>query len=343
MTGRVLVTGVSGFIGSHVALRLLYGGYHVRGSLRDMARAGEVAEMLERAGAELARLEFVPLDLDEDAGWDAAAAGCRYLMHVASPLAVKAPRVRDVMIRPAVEGTRRALAAALSAGVERIVLTSSAAAISYGRAEGEVPEVFTDADWSATEGPDVTPYSESKTRAELEAWSIMEEAGRLQDLAVINPTIVLGPLLGSDPGVSSLLVLKLIDGSAPLAPRMAFNVVDVRDVAALHVAALTDVRAGGHRFIASAGAVTMLQLADALRPSFPDFASRMPRFAIPDWVVRLYALFDADARAHLGRLGRGPRYDARLAEALLGRPFITPRVAAAATAQSLIDFGIVRR
>jgi nucleoside-diphosphate-sugar epimerase len=343
VTGRVLVTGVSGFIGSHIALRLLYGGYHVRGTLRDMGRAGEVAHMMERAGAELGRLEFVPLDLNEDAGWDAAAAGCRYLMHVASPLAVKAPRDRDVMIRPAVEGTRRALEAALGAGVERIVLTSSAAAISYGRAEGESPDVFTDADWSATTGPDVTPYSESKTRAELEAWSIMEEAGRRQDLVVINPTIVLGPLLGSDPGVSSLLVQKLIDGSAPLAPRMAFNVVDVRDVAALHVAALTDARAGGHRFIASAGAVTMLELAEALRPSFPDFAGRMPRFAIPDWVVRLYALFDADARAHLGRLGRGPRYDARPAEALLGRPFITPRVAAAATAQGLIDFGIVRR
>jgi nucleoside-diphosphate-sugar epimerase len=154
---------------------------------------------------------------------------------------------------------------------------------------------------------------------------------------------VLGPLLGSDPGVSSLLVKKLIDGSAPLAPRMAFNVVDVRDVAALHVAAMTDARAGGHRYIASAGAVTMLELAHSLRPSFPDFAGRMPRFAIPDWIVRLYALFDADARAHLGGLGDGPRYDASPAATLLGRPFITPRVAAAATAQSLIDFGIVRR
>jgi nucleoside-diphosphate-sugar epimerase len=248
------------------------------------------------------------------------------------------------MIRPAVEGTARALGAALEAGIERIVLTSSAAAISYGRAgEGTPPAVFTAADWSATAGPDVTPYSESKTRAELEAWSMMEAVGRRQDLVVINPTIVLGPLLGKDPGVSSLLIQKLIDGSAPLAPRMGFNVVDVRDVAALHVAAMTDDRAGGQRLIASAGAVTMLELSEALRPSFPDFAGRMPRFAIPDWIVKLYGVFDADARAHLGRLGSGPRYDASPATALLGRPFITPRVAAAATAQSLIDFGLVRR
>jgi nucleoside-diphosphate-sugar epimerase len=344
MPGRVLVTGVSGFIGSHVALSLLYGGYNVRGSLRDMSRAAEVAGMLERAGADLTRLEFVPLDLSDDAGWLEAAAGCRYVQHVASPLAVRAPKNRDDMILPAVEGTRRALEAALDAGTERIVLTSSAAAISYGRAGGgEQPAVFTSADWSATSGADVTTYSESKTRAELEAWSIMEEAGRRHDLAVVNPTIVLGPLLGSDAGVSSLLVKKLIDGTAPLAPRLGFNVVDVRDVAALHVAAMTSENAGGHRFIASAGAVTMLELAEALRPSFPDFAYRMPRFAIPDWIVRLYALFDADARAHLGRLGGGPRYDASPATALLGRPFITPRVAAAATAQSLIEFGLVRK
>src|SRR5687767_14121802 len=146
MTGRVLVTGISGFIGSHVALALLYGGYSVRGSLRDMSRAAEVAAMLERAGADLTRLEFVPLDLLEDDGWAEAARGCRYLQHVASPLAVRAPRDREVMIRPAVEGTARALDAALAAGVERIVLTSSAAAISYGRAGDRTPPaVFTEA------------------------------------------------------------------------------------------------------------------------------------------------------------------------------------------------------
>jgi nucleoside-diphosphate-sugar epimerase len=337
MTGRVLVTGISGFIGSHVALALLNAGYEVRGSLRDM----RLTQMLARAGADIGRLECVRLDLLDDSGWTEAMAGCRYLQHVASPLAIRAPRDRELMIRPAVDGTRRALEAALEANVERIVLTSSVSSISYGHDPVE-GDVYTDADWSATGGPDVTAYSESKTRAELEAWSIMEENGRRHDLAVINPTIVLGPLLGSDLGTSAKLVRVLLDGRAPLAPRMSFNVVDVRDIAALHLNAMTHPRAGGHRHIANAGPASLLELAAALRPAFPAYAGRMPRFAIPDWAVRLYALIDPDARALLGRLGTGPRFDAGPAAALLGRPFITPRLAAAATAQSLIDFGLVR-
>jgi nucleoside-diphosphate-sugar epimerase len=339
MAGRVLVTGISGFIGSHVALALLYAGYQVRGSLRDMSRAGEVAAMLERAGADLTHLEFVQLDLTEDHGWREAMDGVRYLQHVASPLVVRMPDNRDELIRPAVDGTRRALIAALEVNVERIVLTSSAAAIAYGHPPDKT--AFSEADWSTTSGDDVNAYTESKTRAELKAWSLMETAGRREALAVINPVVVLGPLLGRDHGVSAMLVKRLLNG-VPFAPRTSLDLVDVRDVAGLHVNAMTDAMAGGRRHLATAGSARFLDFARDLALAHPGFASRLPRYEVPDALVRLYALFDRDARAVTRNLGRIRHFDASAAKALLGRPFITPRIAAAATARSLIDLGLVR-
>lgn len=336
MADRVLLTGISGFAGGHIALALLRAGFAVRGSLRDPARAAGVRETLARHGADLARLELVTLDLLRDEGWREAAEGCRYLQHVASPLAIRMPKNRDDLIRPAVEGTRRALEAALAAGVARAVLTSSAAAIVYGHPYGRA-EPFTEADWSRTDGEGVSAYTESKTRAELEAWSIMEAAGRRDDLAVINPTVILGPLLDADAGASAVMVKRLLDGSAPAAPRFCFGIVDIRDVAALHLNAMLSPRAGGRRFLASAATLSVMDLARALRPRFPSHAGKIPRLELPDWVARLYALFDRDMRDNLGSLGVARPIDASRALGLLGRPFIAPADAAAATARSLID------
>jgi dihydroflavonol-4-reductase len=341
MTTRVLVTGISGFIGSHVALALLYAGYTVRGSLRDPSRAGAVAAMLARAGADTSRLEFVTLELGADAGWREAARGCRFLHHVASPIGARLPRDRDALIGPAVAGTARALTAALEAGTERVVLTSSVAAIAAGHPpERSAP--YSDADWSRLDGEPLDPYSESKTRAELEAWTLMEEAGRRHDLVTVNPSVVFGPLLGDDIGVSPLVIQRLLNG-VPLLPRVSLEVVDVRDVAALHVAAMTEPRAGGRRLVASAPPITARELVEALRSAFPAFSSRLPRLDAPDWAIRLYALVDAEARGLVrAGLGRRRRFEAAPAQSLLGRPFMTPRVAALATAQSLLDQRLVR-
>jgi nucleoside-diphosphate-sugar epimerase len=341
MSGRVLVTGISGFIASHVALALLYAGYTVRGSLRDPGRAGPVAAMLARAGADTGRLEFVRLDLEDDSGWREAARGCRFVQHIASPISTRIPRRREEMIVPAVEGTRRAIAAALETQVERIVMTSSASAVAYGHPPDRT-EPYTDADWSRLAGGELDPYSESKTLAELEAWTLMEEVGRRHDFVAVNPTVVLGPLLGDDVGVSPVIIERLL-GGVPVIPRMSLNFVDVRDVAALQLAAMVHPRAGGRRYLASAAPVTARELVEGLRGAFPAFSRRLPRVDAPDWAVRLYALVNPEARGVVAAgLGRIRVFDARPAEALLGRPFMTPRLAAAATAQSLIDHGLVR-
>lgn len=337
MTDRVLLTGISGFLGGHVALQLLNSGYTVRGSLRNLSRADKVRDTLKRAGADIARLEFVALDLLDDAGWHEAAQGCRYLQHTASPFVLNIPKDKMELIRPAVEGTERALNAANAAGIERIVLTSSMAAIAYGHDKSRTTP-FTAQDWTDLHGRGVNPYQESKTLAERRAWEIMDAAGRHDALATINPSGIFGPLLDEDPGTSAILVQRLLNGSIPAAPRIPMTAVDVRDVAAAHVAAMTDPAAGGKRFPMGERTVFLIEAANMLRQHYPE--KRIPRLQMPDWVVRLYGLFDRDVGDNLGELGYIKTLDSRGAIALLGRPLTPVPEALLATAQSLVAHGL---
>jgi dihydroflavonol-4-reductase len=340
MPDRVLLTGVSGFLGGHVASALLAAGYQVRGSVRSLAKSDKARETLTKAGADVSRLEFVALDLLKDDGWEAAAQGCRFLLHTASPYVIQMPADKMELIRPAIEGTERALNAGLKAGVERIVLTSSMAAIAYGHDRNRTAP-FTAADWTDLEGRGVNAYEESKTRAERRAWEIMKAAGREKDLAVINPSGIFGPLLDDDPGTSGLIMMRLLDGSVPAAPRLNFAVVDVRDVAAAHVAALTAPSAGGRRFPMGEQTISFKQAADLLRRRFPAYARKIPRFEAPDLLTRFIALFDRDVRGVVNELGVIRRMDSSDALALLGRGLIPAETAIVATAESLIAFKLV--
>lgn len=331
---RVLVTGISGFLGGHVALQLLAQGYTVRGSVRSLERAEKVRKTLAAHGADTSRLEFVALDLLSDKGWAEAMSGVRYLQHVASPFVLEMPKDKNDLIRPALEGTRRAVTAALTAGVERIVVTSSIAAIVYGHTDYSKP--FTTADWTNPDSPKVTAYPESKLRAEREAWAVADSFGARQRLTTINPGAILGPLLDDDVGTSGALVQRLLDGSMPAAPKMSFSIIDVRDVAAAQLAAMIAPEAGGKRHILSDREMTIFELATALRAALPQATARAPRFELPNWVVRLMGLFDPQIGSNTAELGHVRRVDGNSGRLLLARPTIPGPDAAVATAQSLI-------
>ena len=243
----VLVTGGSGFIGSHCILQLLAAGHQVRTTVRNLTREGDVRAMLEAGGAAPGeRLSFVAANLDGDAGWPQAVAGCDHVLHVASPMLPSAPRHEDELIIPARDGALRVLRAAREAGVKRVVLTSSFAAIGYGHAPRQRP--FDETTWTNVDAG-IGAYAKSKTLAERAAWDFVAREGGGLELAVVNPVAVLGPVLGPDFSPSILLIRRLMDGAMPGCPRLYFGIVDVRDIADLHLRAMTHAAAKGERFL----------------------------------------------------------------------------------------------
>lgn len=336
----VVVTGASGFLASHIILQLLSRGFDVRGSVRNAKKGDHIREVLERHGADTSRLSFVELDLMADAGWTDAMSGAGYLIHTASPFVTHIPKDENDVVRPALEGTRRALRAALASGIERIVLTSSEVAVTRPRDTSQ-SRVLTEADWSDVDAPSMTPYFKSKTLAEREAWSIMEKAGRRDDLSVVNPGFILGPLLEEDTGTSGAIIQKMMLGKFPGAADLHFSIVDVRDAAELHVLAMTDDRSFGHRVLAADATASFKDIAEALGADFPAYRAKLPTRRLPNFVVRLAALFDPDVRASVRSLGVRFEMDHGLARAILGRTMINWREAAKATAQSLIDMKLV--
>lgn len=279
----VLVTGGSGFVGAHCVRQLLSRGHRVRVTVRTPGREEAVRAMLGPG----AGISFAVADLNCDAGWAEAAGGCDAMLHIASPFPGSAPRNPEDLIRPARDGTLRALRAARDAGVRRTVLTSSFAAIGYGHRD--YSRVFTEADWSDPGGPALITYSRSKLVAERAAWEFAGRSGGGMALTVINPVGILGPALGPDLSVYVAVIQQLLNGGLPALPRLNWGVVDVRDVADLHVRALVAPGAAGERFLATAGTTTLPAIAGLLRARLGPAAHRVPTRTVPDWAVRLSA------------------------------------------------------
>lgn len=343
MPDRVLLTGISGFIARHVALRLLQEGFDVRGTVRSAAKADGVREALEKAGGDVSRLEFVEVDLTKDAGWTDAAQGCRYVVHTASPFPASQSRDKFALVPVAKGGTLRVVEAARRAGVDRIVLTSSVVAIYYGH-DDRADASFSETDWSNVKSRTISDYAVSKTEAERAAWAAVTEAGEggAPGLAVINPAFVLGPLLGDDIGTSAKIVAMMMKGKLPAVPDVSFGIVDVRDVAEAHLRAMTMPGAAGRRFILSADTLSILGIGRAIAEAEPSVAGKVPKFVLPDAVVKFVALFSSQARRSVPELGRIKTLDTRPARDVLGLTFRPPEQAVAAMAKSLRETGRVR-
>lgn len=337
MAGTVFVSGGSGYIAGFLIRQLVSEGWMVHTSIRNLAKEGHVRGLL---GVDNAKLKFFAADLMSDAGWAEAMAGCGHVAHVASPLPSSAPKSADELIIPARDGALRALRAAKDAGIKRFVMTSSAAAIAYGHGKGQ--QHFTEADWTNLDSPDAYPYVQSKTIAERAARDWVAAEGGDMEYVSVNPSLVLGPLLSDDFSTSLEAIKKLLEGSLPGLPNFGFGVVDVRDVADLHVRCLTAPNMAGERFIASGPFLWMKEVAAILREGLGEQARKVPKRRLPDFLVKLSALFDPVIKQVVGELGNIRTMDASHAKAVLGWETRPVAETILDTAHSLIEHGIVK-
>jgi len=338
----VLVTGGSGFVGVHCILHLLNAGYRVRTTVRTLAREADVRAMLKAGGSEPGdALSVVPADLTADPGWVDAVAACDYVLHVASPFPAGGPRHEDDLIVPARDGALRVLRASRDAGIQRVVLTSSFAAIGYGPQRLDRP--LTEDNWTDPATPGLSAYVRSKTIAERAAWDFIAREGGALQLAVINPVGVLGPILGTDYSTSIELVQRLMNGALPGVPQLSFGLVDVRDVADIHLRAMIHPAAAGERFLAIAdGFVSMQEIARVLKSRVGDKASRVPTRVLPNWIVRLAAKIIPSLAPMLTELGKVKHANNEKARRLLGWHPRSSEEAIVATAESLARFGLLK-
>jgi dihydroflavonol-4-reductase len=337
-SGRtVLVTGGSGYLGGWCVIELLRRGYTVRTTVRSLSREPQVRATVGYEVDPGDRLTVLAADLTSDEGWPAAVEGCDYVLHVASPFPPAQPKDADELIVPAREGTLRVLRASLDAGVKRVVVTSSVAAIRLS--DGAAARPLDETDWTDPDSPGLTPYVRSKTIAERAAWDLVRGRGEEDRLSVVNPGAIIGPVLNDDLSYSLQAVQRLLEGM-PGMPRLGFSLVDVRDVADLELKAMTAPEAGGERFIASTQFLWMAEIGEVLRERLGEAASKVPTRTIPNLLVRAMALFDPGIRSVVGQLGKRSELSSEKARDSLGWAPRPIEDTIAETGESLISHGV---
>lgn len=320
MSRTVLVTGATGYIAKHLVRRLLDRGYTVVGTARSGDRDAEMRAALGPALSDpsaLDRYSTVPLDLGKDEGWDTAMSGIDVLMHTASPFPITQPRNPEDLVRPAVDGTRRAFRAARAAGIGSVVMTSSSVAVMEGPQE---KEVYSETDWTDPEMPGLSAYAMSKTLAEKAAWQFVTSEAAEMRLAVINPTLVLGAPLDGNFGTSVQVIERLLVGKDPLLPRLGFACCDVGDVAEAHIRAMEIPEAADRRHIIYDRFMWFQDFSTVIRQAVPD--ARPARRVAPDILMRFLGIFDPAIRGILPQLGKVKRADNACMRDILG---MTPR------------------
>ena len=334
----VLVTGGTGFIGLHCLQQLLDKGYKVRTTIRSESRKQEVLEAMKKHSSNCENLEFYIADLLKDDGWKEAVEGSKYVLHVASPFFLGEPENEDVFIKPAVEGTLRVLKACADADVQKVVLTSSFAAVGYGHPREK--EVYTEEDWSSVDG-EISAYAKSKTLAEKAAWEFVEnlEESKRFDLTVINPVAVTGPMLTSDIGSSNDFLLKLISGSMPACPKIHMGYIDVRDVAKAHIFSMTEEKTNGERIIVSENEMFFAEVGKTLNEA--GF-KKSPTKELPNFLVKIMSFFVGELKTLLSALDRKGDIDKTKAERFFNWEYISTEQSVTETAQQLQEMGLTK-
>ncbi|MEM8615952.1 MAG: aldehyde reductase [Pseudomonadota bacterium] len=335
----VLVTGATGFIASHTILALLKKGYTVRGTARSAAKADSLKATLSAYAGQSIDLELVSADLTSDAGWAEAAEGVTYVQHLASPIPTNLPRDPDELIVPARDGALRVLQAAKAAGVKRVVMTSSMAAIAYGWGDRR-PPVLDESHWSNPDNlKDNTAYTRSKAIAEKAAWDYVAAEGAGLELACINPVAVLGPAMSADVSASLELITQPMQNKVPAFPKLTFGIVDVRDVATAHVEAMERPAAAGQRYLLGESVLTFSDIGAVLRTAYPD--RKLPKGELPSWLVKLLTVVNPTLKQIVPELGKRRAFDNSKSKTELGIDYIPAKDAILASAETLIALGEV--
>lgn len=338
----VLVTGGNGFVAIHIIYQLLQKGYHVRTTVRSLNKKKKILETLQANGIKSKeKLSFIQAELTKDDHWAEAMQGCQYVLSVASPVFFDIPKNEAEAMRPAREGIIRILRFARNAGVKRVIMTSNFGAVGFSQTDKN--RETTEADWTDPHLKGLSVYEKSKILAEMAAWNFIKKEGGALELVTINPVAIFGPSLNEHISGSLNILKHLLDGSMKRIPPVPLNLVDVRDVADLHIRAMENPDAKGHRFIATAdGEVSIPEMAKFLMETKPDMAAKVSKKTIPAWMIRWAALFNAKAKEGAMLMNINRKVSNAKARSILGwKPIGTNEEIILASVESMIKFNII--